>query len=71
MTKYWKYIQCLIMVVLVIELGYFAINKAFSKEKSVSSLELALRMAKDNRTEPVSYTHLDVYKRQPLSLCHS
>lgn len=51
MVKFWKYIQHVVIVILVIELGCFIVDKVVSEEDSISSLELALRMAKDNRTE--------------------
>ena len=51
MAKFWKYIQHVVIVVLIIELGCFIVGKVFSKEESISSLELALRIAKGNRTE--------------------
>lgn len=46
MAKFWKYIQHVVIVVLIIELGCFIVGKVFSKEESISSLELALRIAK-------------------------
>lgn len=37
MAKFWKYIQHVVIVVLIIELGCFIVGKVFSKEESISS----------------------------------
>lgn len=51
MTKFWTYFQYIIMTALFVVLGWLIISKVLSKEESVSSLEAALQVAKDNRTE--------------------
>ena len=51
MAKFWKYIQYVVILVLITEFGCFIAGKVFSKEEPISSLEFALRMAKDNRAE--------------------
>lgn len=51
MVKCWKYIQSVVTMILILGLGWLIVNNMFFKEGPISSLELALRMAKGNRTE--------------------
>jgi hypothetical protein len=51
MVRFLKYIQYFITIALILGLAWLIVNKASSIEGSISSLELALRMAKNNRTE--------------------
>ena len=51
MVRFLKYIQYFITIALILGLAWLIVNKANSIEGSISSLEFALRMAKDNRAE--------------------
>ena len=51
MAKYWRNVQYILVIILIIGLGWLVVNKANFKEESISSLEFALRVAKNNRRE--------------------
>lgn len=46
-----KYIQCVVLVVLFTVLGRYVIEKILWKNESITALEFALKMAKENRIE--------------------
>lgn len=51
MVKSLKKNQYIIIIVLFFSLGWFIVHSVFYREESMSPLEFALRMAKNNRTE--------------------
>lgn len=51
MAKYWRNVQYILVIILIIGLGWLVVNKENFKEESISSLEFALRVAKNNRRE--------------------
>lgn len=46
MAKYWRNVQYILVIILIIGLGWLVVNKENFKEESISSLEFALRVAK-------------------------
>ena len=45
------------------------LSSVMEREEKLKEIYEVLEEIKDQLTEPVSYTHLDVYKRQVLRLC--
>lgn len=63
MSKFWKNIKSGFVMLLIVALGSFIIKKMIYREEYVSSLEVALRAAKSNRSELEKVLHH--YQRTP------
>ena len=57
------------MSLLIIETGIYRIAREFACNKdSLTASKIIVNVSNENTVETVSYTHLDVYKRQVLSM---
>lgn len=63
MSKFWKNIKSGFVMLLIVALGSFIIKKMICREEYASSLEVALRAAKSNRSELEKVLHH--YQRTP------
>ena len=63
MSKFWKNIKSGFVMLLIVALGSFIIKKMIYREEYASSLEVALRAAKSNRSELEKVLHH--YQRTP------
>ena len=63
MSKFWKNIKSGFVMLLIVALGRFIIKKMIYREEYASSLEVALRAAKSNRSELEKVLHH--YQRTP------
>lgn len=51
MADFWQYIRYAIIILLLFVLGWGIVSRSFSRERSITSLEVALRVADKNRLE--------------------
>ncbi|QUT38813.1 hypothetical protein INE89_00981 [Bacteroides thetaiotaomicron] len=51
MADFWEYIRYAIIILLLFVLGWGIVSRSFSRERSITSLEVALRVADKNRLE--------------------
>ena len=51
MADFWEYIRYAIIILLLFVLGWGIVSRSFSRERSITSWEVALRVADKNRLE--------------------